>query len=183
MTVTHRIDVEYALVDTATRLRDTLYTRDTMNTCRIVFEPYFESFTDLLALLFNMSDIASFLELLGNCHFERRKRHRNKRLADSSRVRETYDEIADRVVYHRIYQEDFLTPGIFPSSASSRKQIRQRLKSRIKPRGRPHLKQRRTVRELNFGVRLAFAMSDFLAINMGKMLKERCGEPASRLAA
>src|SRR3989338_11433127 len=49
------------------------------------------------------------------------------------------------------YQEDFLIPGILPSSASSRKQIRQRLKSRINPRGRPHLKQRRTVRVENFG--------------------------------
>src|SRR3989338_6623731 len=62
------------------------------------------------------------------------------------------------------YQEDFLTPGILPSSASSLKQIRQRLKSRINPRGRPHLKHRRTVRELNFGTRFAFAISDFFAI-------------------
>ncbi|OGG87959.1 hypothetical protein A3H15_02820 [Candidatus Kaiserbacteria bacterium RIFCSPLOWO2_12_FULL_50_28] len=55
---------------------------------------------------------------------------------------------------------------MFPSSASSRKQIRQRLKSRIKPRGRPHLKQRRTVRLENFGLRFAFAIIDFLAIDI-----------------
>ena len=57
-------------------------------------------------------------------------------------------------------------PGILPSSASSRKQMRQRLKSRMKPRGRPHLKQRRTVRDENFGVRFAFAIIDFLAIDL-----------------
>ena len=53
---------------------------------------------------------------------------------------------------------------MLPSSASSRKQMRQRLKSRIKPRGRPHLKQRRTVRLENFGLRFAFAIIDFLAM-------------------
>jgi len=42
--------------------------------------------------------------------------------------------------------------------------MRQRLKSRIKPRGRPHLKQRRTVRLENFGVRFAFMIIDFFAI-------------------
>ena len=62
------------------------------------------------------------------------------------------------------YQEDFLTPGILPSRASSRKQMRQRLKSRIKPRGRPHLKQRRTTRDLNFGVRWAFTIIDVFAM-------------------
>lgn len=53
---------------------------------------------------------------------------------------------------------------MFPSSASSRKQMRQRLKSRIKPRGRPHLKQRRTTREANFGVRFALMIIDFFAM-------------------
>src|SRR3989344_8682011 len=62
------------------------------------------------------------------------------------------------------YQELFFIPGILPSKASSRKQMRHRLKSRIKPRGRPHLKQRRTIRDLNFGVRCAFTIIDFLAI-------------------
>src|SRR3989338_3107321 len=64
------------------------------------------------------------------------------------------------------YQEDFLTPGMLPSRASSRKQIRQRLKSRINPRGRPHLKQRRTMRLENFGVRRAFIFIDFFAMKV-----------------
>jgi len=42
--------------------------------------------------------------------------------------------------------------------------MRQRLKSRINPRGRPHLKQRRTVREENFGFRSAFTIIDFFAM-------------------
>src|SRR5262249_27640593 len=46
------------------------------------------------------------------------------------------------------------------------KQMRQRLKSRMKPRGRPHLKQRRTVREENFGLRFALTIMDFFAIGM-----------------
>lgn len=57
-------------------------------------------------------------------------------------------------------------PGMCPSRASSRKQMRQRLKSRIKPRGRPHLKQRRTLRLENFGLRFAFTTSDFLAMKL-----------------
>src|SRR3989338_2266629 len=64
------------------------------------------------------------------------------------------------------YHEDFFIPGIFPSRASSRKQMRQRLKSRIKPRGRPHLKQRRTVREENFGFRFALIIIDFFAMRL-----------------
>src|SRR3989338_7233952 len=64
------------------------------------------------------------------------------------------------------YQEDFLIPGILPSSASSRKQMRHRLKSRMKPRGRPHLKQRRTVRVENFGTRSALIIIDFLAMKV-----------------
>src|SRR3989344_1045384 len=50
------------------------------------------------------------------------------------------------------YQLDFLTPGIFPSFASSRKQMRHNPKSRIYPRLRPHRKHRLTRREENFGV-------------------------------
>jgi hypothetical protein len=53
---------------------------------------------------------------------------------------------------------------MFPSKASSRKQIRQRLKSRMKPRGRPHLKHRRTVRDVNLGLRLALITIDFFAM-------------------
>lgn len=63
-------------------------------------------------------------------------------------------------------------PGIFPSNASSRKQMRQRLKSRIKPRGRPHLKQRRTVRDENFGFRAAFTTIDRFAIILYLRRKE-----------
>src|SRR3989344_675035 len=77
-----------------------------------------------------------------------------------------------------IYQEDFLMPGMFPSSASSRKQMRQRLKSRMKPLGRPHLKQRRTVRLENFGFRFDFTIIDFLAIEV-----EKCGRPKRRLGS
>lgn len=55
-------------------------------------------------------------------------------------------------------------PGIFPSNASSRKQILQRLKSRKNPLGRPHLKQRRITRLLNFGFRCAFTTIDLLAM-------------------
>jgi len=56
---------------------------------------------------------------------------------------------------------------MFPSRASSRKQTRQRLKSRMKARGRPHLKQRRTVRDENFGFFWAFTIIDFFAIQCG----------------
>jgi len=41
-----------------------------------------------------------------------------------------------------LYQLDFTTPGIWPSSASFRKQIRQRPNFRMKARGRPHRSQR-----------------------------------------
>jgi hypothetical protein len=40
------------------------------------------------------------------------------------------------------YQLDFVTPGIWPSSASFRKQIRHKPNFRMKPRGRPHRSQR-----------------------------------------
>lgn len=42
--------------------------------------------------------------------------------------------------------------------------MRHKLKSRRNPRGRPHLKQRRTTRDLNFGVRFAFTIIDVFAI-------------------
>ena len=45
--------------------------------------------------------------------------------------------------------------------------MRQRLKSRKKPRGRPHLKQRRIVRLENFGLRRAFMIIDFFAMEYG----------------
>ncbi len=66
---------------------------------------------------------------------------------------------------------------MLPSNASSRKQIRQRLKSRIKPRGRPHLKQRRTTREANFGGRFALMIIDFFAMQL--LLLFDCQNPFS----
>ena len=83
----------------------------------------------------------------------------------------------------QITRKIFLTPGMLPSSASSRKQMRQRLKSRIKPRGRPHLKQRRTVREENFGLRFAFTIIDFFAMYSEWPRKESSGRlhPALQL--
>ncbi len=63
------------------------------------------------------------------------------------------------------YQEDFRTPGIFPSFANSRKQIRHRPKSRMYPCLRPHLKHRFTVRVENFGFFNDRAITDFFAIN------------------
>ena len=62
------------------------------------------------------------------------------------------------------YHEDFLMPGIAPSFANSRKQIRQRSKSLIYARLRPQRKQRRTTRDLNFGVFWERAMTDVFAI-------------------
>jgi len=62
------------------------------------------------------------------------------------------------------YQDAFLTPGILPSLASSRKQIRQSPKSLIYPLLRPHLKQRLTIRVLNFGFLSALALTEVFAI-------------------
>ncbi len=62
------------------------------------------------------------------------------------------------------YQEDFLTPGIFPSFASSRKQIRQRPKSLIYPCFLPQRKQRFTSRVEYFCFFFARAITDFFAI-------------------
>src|SRR3989338_8070167 len=65
------------------------------------------------------------------------------------------------------YQLDFRIPGISPRLASSRKQMRQRSKSRKYPRLRPQRKQRRTIREENFGRLRERAITDFLAIGSG----------------
>lgn len=51
-----------------------------------------------------------------------------------------------------------------PSLASSRKHVRQRPKSLINPRFRPHLKQRFTKRDENFGFLLLLAIVDVFAI-------------------
>ena len=64
----------------------------------------------------------------------------------------------------RIYQLDFLTPGIIPSLAYSRKQMRQSPKSRIKARFLPQRKQRRTMRVENLGFFNARALVEVLAI-------------------
>ena len=51
-----------------------------------------------------------------------------------------------------------------PSLAYSLKQMRQSPKSRIKPCLRPHLKQRRTIRVLNFGFFFERAITDVFAM-------------------
>jgi len=62
------------------------------------------------------------------------------------------------------YQLDLRTPGSIPSLASSRKQIRHSPKSRIYACLRPHLKQRFTLREENFGVLSERTMTEVFAI-------------------
>ena len=62
------------------------------------------------------------------------------------------------------YQLDFVTPGSSPRNARSRKQMRQRPNLRRKARGRPQRPQRLLRRTSNFGLRLAFSISAFLAI-------------------
>ena len=61
------------------------------------------------------------------------------------------------------HQLAFLTPGISPLSASSRKQIRHSPNWRRKARARPQRLQRLTLRTLNLGFFLFFAIQDFLA--------------------
>lgn len=77
-----------------------------------------------------------------------------------------HSETTAALVRGHNYQLDFLTPGMCPSSASSRKQMRHKLKSRIKPRGRPHLKQRRTVLEENLGFFCALTTIERFAIRI-----------------
>jgi hypothetical protein len=62
------------------------------------------------------------------------------------------------------YQDDFFTPGILPSLASSLKQILQRPKSRMNALPRPHLKHRFVARVENFGFFAALASTDVFAI-------------------
>src|SRR3954466_1505437 len=47
-----------------------------------------------------------------------------------------------------VYQEDLVTPGILPASASSRRAMRETPKRRWKPRGRPLSEQRLRMRTL-----------------------------------
>ena len=63
------------------------------------------------------------------------------------------------------YQLDFRTPGIIPSSDSSRKQMRQMPNLRRNARERPHRPQRLCWRTANFGVRLLFSIMAFRAIS------------------
>jgi hypothetical protein len=55
-------------------------------------------------------------------------------------------------------------PGIIPSLASSRKHVLHSPKSRMNPRFRPHLKQRFTILDENFGFLLLRAIVDVFAI-------------------
>src|SRR5258706_2130839 len=63
-----------------------------------------------------------------------------------------------------VYQLDLVTPGSSPWRARSRKQIRHSEKRRMNARGRPQTTQRWYPRTLNFGVRFALAIRDFLAM-------------------
>src|SRR5277367_605582 len=47
-----------------------------------------------------------------------------------------------------VYQDDLMTPGIFPASASSRNWMRETPYLRLKPRGRPLIEQRLRMRAL-----------------------------------
>lgn len=72
-----------------------------------------------------------------------------------------------------IYQDALLTPGISPRLANSLKQILHNWKRRIKPALRPHFQQRRIIREGYFALvklRCAFAIRDFLAINVNYLV-------------
>jgi len=62
------------------------------------------------------------------------------------------------------YQLDFVTPGISPLLANSLKQILQRPNALINPLLLPHLKQRLTIREENFGFLFTLAICDVFAI-------------------
>jgi hypothetical protein len=61
------------------------------------------------------------------------------------------------------HQLDFITPGSLPWEAMLRKQIRQRPNLRRNALGRPQTGQRLYARTLNFGVRIAFSLSDVFA--------------------
>jgi len=69
------------------------------------------------------------------------------------------------------YQEDFLTPGILPSLASSLKQILHRSKSLMYPLPLPHLKQREVALVENLGFFLDLAITDVFAIRNKKAFK------------
>jgi hypothetical protein len=61
------------------------------------------------------------------------------------------------------YQLDFTTPGSLPWEARLRKQMRQMPNFLMNARGLPHMGHRLYARTLNFGVLLAFSLSDVFA--------------------
>ncbi|OGG40787.1 hypothetical protein A3A21_00970 [Candidatus Jorgensenbacteria bacterium RIFCSPLOWO2_01_FULL_45_25b] len=68
------------------------------------------------------------------------------------------------LLYHH---EDFFTPGSSPRDAISLKQILHILKSLMYALFLPQRKQRRIIRELNFGFFFAFAINAVLAMMLG----------------
>ena len=84
-----------------------------------------------------------------------------------------------------VHQDAFRTPGIIPNNANSRKQIRQTPKRRRYARDRPQRLQRLCACTLNFGLRFAFSIQDFFAIDNYQIRCVRSalalGEPAALL--
>jgi hypothetical protein len=76
------------------------------------------------------------------------------------------------------YQLAFFMPGITPSWHMLRKQMRQILNLRYTARGRPHNWHRRSLRELNFGLRFAFSLFALLAIGFTILSAEADRVPA-----
>src|SRR3990167_6725213 len=167
MAITDWPNFSHAYIHPTAGFRNTSHTANDMRPTFIVLEYHIQCFTYFLSLFLRRLYISRIFKFFRNCHFKGRIRDGHRRFTDGARVFNADYEITDSIAYHEL----FFIPGMFPSSASSRKQIRQRLKSRIKPRGRPHLKQRRTVRLENFGLRFAFAIIDFLAIRIVRSSK------------
>jgi hypothetical protein len=77
--------------------------------------------------------------------------------------------------HQNIYQDDFMTPGISPLSASERKHKRQMPNLRKNARGRPHRLQRLCWRLENFGFFLSFTRFAVVAILLPIVTSmERC---------
>src|SRR5258708_28651770 len=74
-----------------------------------------------------------------------------------------------------VYQEDLVTPGILPASASSRRVMRETPKRRWKPRGRPLSEQRvrmRTLGELRGSLASFFLAAENLSSVVGGFARE-----------
>src|SRR5262245_48920022 len=69
----------------------------------------------------------------------------------------------------RAYQLDFVTPGIWPSSARLRKQIRHNSNLRRYPRDLPQLLQRVYALTANFGFFSDLTIQDVLAMSFPKI--------------